>query len=91
MARLIDVRPDFDPHAWITQLPTMDLYDALLFQIVGQHLSVAATRRALQRIRALSGSHNVVRRVAATASADKLRLYSIEHSCTSVARITWIR
>jgi len=41
MARLIDVRPDFDPHAWITQLPPMDLYDALLFQIVGQQLSVA--------------------------------------------------
>jgi len=91
MARLIDVRPDFDPHAWITQLPPMDLYDALLFQIVGQQLSVAATRRALQRIRALSGGHNVVRRVAATASADKLRPYSIEHRCTSVARITWIR
>ncbi len=48
MARLIDVRPDFDPHAWITQLPPMDLYDALLFQIVGQQLSVAATRRTLQ-------------------------------------------
>ncbi len=24
MARLIDVRPDFDPHAWITQLPPTD-------------------------------------------------------------------
>jgi hypothetical protein len=48
LARLIDVRPDFDPHAWITQLPPMDLYDALLFQIVGQQLSVAATRRTLQ-------------------------------------------
>jgi DNA-3-methyladenine glycosylase II len=59
MARLIDVRPDFDPHAWITQLPPMDLYDALLFQIVGQQLSVAATRRTLQRIRALSGGHHV--------------------------------
>ena len=38
MARLIDVRPDFDPHAWITQLPPMGLYDSLLFQIVGQQL-----------------------------------------------------
>ena len=53
MARLIDARPDFDPHAWIAQLPPMDLYGALLFQIVGQQLSVAATRRTLERIQAL--------------------------------------
>jgi len=57
MARLIDARPDFDPHAWIAQLPPMDLYGALLFQIVGQQLSVAATRRTLQRIQALFGGH----------------------------------
>jgi DNA-3-methyladenine glycosylase II len=57
MARLIDARPDFDPHAWIAQLPPMDLYGALLFQIVGQQLSVAATRRTLQRIQALFGDH----------------------------------
>ena len=57
MARLIDARPDFDPHAWIAQLPPMDLYGALLFQIVGQQLSVAATRRTLERIRALFSGH----------------------------------
>src|SRR4030088_3288069 len=57
VARLIDERPDFDPHAWIAQLPPMDLYGALLFQIVGQQLSVAATRRTLQRIQALSDGH----------------------------------
>ena len=57
MARLIDARPDFDPHAWIAQLPPMDLYGALLFQIVGQQLSVAATRRTLERIQALFGGH----------------------------------
>jgi DNA-3-methyladenine glycosylase II len=57
IARLIDARPDFDPHAWIAQLPPMDLYGALLFQIVGQQLSVAATRRTLERIQALFGGH----------------------------------
>src|SRR6185295_10882907 len=57
MARLIDARPDFDPRAWLTQLPPMDLYGALLFQIVGQQLSVAATRRTLERIQALSDGH----------------------------------
>jgi DNA-3-methyladenine glycosylase II len=57
LARLIDARPDFDPRAWIAQLPPMDLYGALLFQIVGQQLSVAATRRTLERIQVLFGGH----------------------------------
>jgi DNA-3-methyladenine glycosylase II len=57
LARLIDDRPDFDPRAWITQLPPMDLYGALLFQVTGQQLSVPATRRTLARIEALFGGH----------------------------------
>jgi DNA-3-methyladenine glycosylase II len=57
LARLIDERPDFDPRAWLTQLPTMDLYGALVFQVAGQQLSVAATRRILARIEALFGGH----------------------------------
>ena len=55
LARLIDERPDFDPRAWISQLPSMNLYGALLFQITGQQLSVPATRRTLGRIQALFG------------------------------------
>jgi len=57
LARLIDDRPDFDPRAWLAQLPPMDLYGALLFQVVGQQLSVPATRRTLARIEALFGGH----------------------------------
>jgi DNA-3-methyladenine glycosylase II len=57
LARLIDDRPDFDPRAWMTQLPPMDLYGALLFQVTGQQLSVPATRRTLARIEALFGGH----------------------------------
>jgi DNA-3-methyladenine glycosylase II len=55
LARLIDERPDFDPRAWISQLPPMDLYGALLFQVTGQQLSVPATRRTMGRIQALFG------------------------------------
>ena len=55
LARLIDDRPDFDPRAWLAQLPPMDLYGALLFQVAGQQLSVAATRTILARIEALFG------------------------------------
>ena len=57
LARLIDERPDFDPRAWLAQLPPMDLFGALLFQVTGQQLSVAATRRTLARIQALFGGH----------------------------------
>jgi DNA-3-methyladenine glycosylase II len=57
LAGLIDDRPDFDPRAWLTQLPPMDLYGALLFQIVGQQLSVPATRRTIARIEDLFGGH----------------------------------
>jgi DNA-3-methyladenine glycosylase II len=56
LARLIDARPDFDPRAaWMTRLPAMDLYGALVFQVTGQQLSVAATRRTIARIEALFG------------------------------------
>src|ERR1700722_5785816 len=55
LARLIDDRPDFDPRAWMAQLPPMDLFGALLFQVIGQQLSVPATRRTVARIQALFG------------------------------------
>jgi DNA-3-methyladenine glycosylase II len=57
LARLIDDRPAFDPRAWMAQLPPMDLYGALLFQVTGQQLSVAATRRTLARIEILFDGH----------------------------------
>jgi DNA-3-methyladenine glycosylase II len=55
LARLIDERPDFDPRAWLAELPPMDLFGALLFQVTGQQLSVAVTRRTIARIRAIFG------------------------------------
>ena len=55
LARFIDAEPKFDPQGWIAELPAMDLFGALLFQVAGQQLSVAATRRTLGRIEALFG------------------------------------
>jgi DNA-3-methyladenine glycosylase II len=57
LARLIAERPDFDPGAWMARLPPMDLFGAIIFQIVGQQLSVAATRRIVGRIQALFDGH----------------------------------
>jgi DNA-3-methyladenine glycosylase II len=39
----------------VEQLPKMDAFGALLFQIVGQQLSVSATRAILARLQALFG------------------------------------
>jgi DNA-3-methyladenine glycosylase II len=47
IARLIDSHPDFEPRAWLSELPEMDAFGALIFQIIGQQLSLAATRSIL--------------------------------------------
>jgi len=50
LARLIDARPDFRPRAWMDELPPLDAFATLIFQVVGQQLSVAATRTIVSRI-----------------------------------------
>jgi DNA-3-methyladenine glycosylase II len=55
MAQLIEEHPDFDPRAFLAQLPKMDAFGTLLFQIIGQQLSVFATRAILTRLQALFG------------------------------------
>lgn len=62
LARLIDNRPDFDfvqareNNPFGLKLPS-DLFGALLFQVTGQQLSIAATRATLTRLNALFGGH----------------------------------
>jgi DNA-3-methyladenine glycosylase II len=73
LARLIDDRPGFDPRVWISQLPAMDLFGALLFQVTGQQLSVAATRRTLARIQAMFGGHLPAPAELLSAEPDQLR------------------
>jgi hypothetical protein len=43
LARLIDSRPDFRPRAWLDELPPLDGFGTLIFQVAGQQLSVAST------------------------------------------------
>jgi DNA-3-methyladenine glycosylase II len=57
LARIIDRDPTFDPRAWLDELPRMDLFGAALFQVTGQQLSVAATRRTIGRIQTLFDGH----------------------------------
>ncbi len=50
LARIIDARPDFRPRAWMDELPPLDAFATLVFQVAGQQLSVAATRTILSRL-----------------------------------------
>jgi len=50
LARLIDARPDFRPRAWLNELPPLDAFGTLIFQVAGQQLSVRATRTILSRL-----------------------------------------
>ena len=50
LAPIIDVRPDFRPRAWLDNLPPLDAFGTLIFQIAGQQLSVSSTRSILGRL-----------------------------------------
>jgi DNA-3-methyladenine glycosylase II len=50
LARVIDAHPDFRPRAWIDELPGLDAFGTLIFQVAGQQLSVRATRTILSRL-----------------------------------------
>jgi DNA-3-methyladenine glycosylase II len=50
LARVIDAHPDFRPRSWLDELPRLDAFRTLIFQVVGQQLSVRATRTIVSRI-----------------------------------------
>jgi DNA-3-methyladenine glycosylase II len=50
LGRLIDARPGFRPRAWLEELPPLDAFGTLIFQVIGQQLSVSATRTIVARL-----------------------------------------
>jgi DNA-3-methyladenine glycosylase II len=54
MAALVDATPDLDPDHLLSRLPG-DLWGALVFQVIGQQLSLAAAGAILGRLEALHG------------------------------------
>jgi DNA-3-methyladenine glycosylase II len=55
IAQLIAAHPDFDPRAWLSELPELDAFGVLIFQVIGQQLSLQATRSILDRLVAMFG------------------------------------
>jgi DNA-3-methyladenine glycosylase II len=72
MAELVDADPTLDPDAALDGLPT-NLWDALVFQVVGQQLSVAATRAILARLGALHDGRLPTPAELVTTDAETLR------------------
>jgi DNA-3-methyladenine glycosylase II len=50
LRKLIDANPDFHPRAWLDELPPLDPFGTLIFQVIGQQLSVKATRAIVSRL-----------------------------------------
>src|ERR1700759_2056230 len=57
LASLIDARPDFRPRAWIDELPPLDAFGTLIFQVAGQQLSVSSTRAIIRHLQERFGGH----------------------------------
>lgn len=57
LAQLIDTRPDFRPRAWLDELPPLDAFGTLVFQIAGQQLSVSSTRSIIGHLQERFGGH----------------------------------
>src|SRR5437588_7909314 len=57
LARLIDARPGFRPRAWMDELPPLDAFATLVFQVAGQQLSVASTRAIIRHLEEHFGGH----------------------------------
>ena len=57
LARLIDARPDFRPRAWMEELPPLDAFGILVFQVAGQQLSVSSTRAIISHLQTQFGGH----------------------------------
>ena len=57
LARLIDARPDFRPRAWMDELPPLDAFGTLIFQVAGQQLSVSSTRAIISHLQERFGGH----------------------------------
>jgi len=85
LARVIDAHPDFRPRAWIGELPALDAFGTLTFQVAGQQLSVGATRTILSRRAALRRTPAVTRGVARSGPARPPRKRPLDTQGRDVA------
>jgi DNA-3-methyladenine glycosylase II len=79
MAALVDATPDLDPDASLERLPS-DLWGALVMQVIGQQISLAAAAAILGRLEALHGGHLPTPAELLTTDAESLRGVGLSHA-----------
>ena len=79
LAQLIDARPGFRPRAWMDELPVLDAFGTLVFQVAGQQLSVAATRAIVSRLEENFGGHMPTAAELLAADPEVLRASGFSH------------
>src|SRR3954467_13294122 len=79
LGRVIDAHPGFRPRAWADELPPLDAFGTLIFQVAGQQLSVAATRTIVSRLQDRSGAHMPSPAELLAADAEVLRASGLSH------------
>jgi DNA-3-methyladenine glycosylase II len=57
LGRIIDAHPGFRPRAWMDELPPLDAFGTLIFQVAGQQLSVSSTRAIISHLEERFGGH----------------------------------
>mgnify|MGYP001178330769 CR=1 FL=1 len=57
LGRIIDAHPGFRPRAWMDELPPLDAFGKLVFQVAGQQLSVSSTRAIISHLEERFGGH----------------------------------
>ena len=57
LGRIITANPGFRPRAWMDELPPLDAFGTLIFQVAGQQLSVASTRAIISHLQDHFGGH----------------------------------
>jgi len=57
LGRIIDAHPGFRPRAWMDELPPLDAFGTLIFQVAGQQLSVSSTRALISHLQQHFGGH----------------------------------
>ena len=87
LAQVIDTYPDFNPREWLSELPTLDAFGTLVFQVIGQQLSVQATRRILARLQDLFGGTMPAPTQLLAASPDDLRRAGLSNRKVATVRL----
>jgi DNA-3-methyladenine glycosylase II len=79
LRELIDAHPDFHPRAWLEELPPLDAFGTLIFQVIGQQLSVASTRAILAHLEERFGGRMPSPRQLLDAGPEELRASGMSH------------